>query len=188
MSEARRLATYADLVGLPEHLTGEILDGEVVVSPRPAGPHSRVGAGMTGTLFGPFDRRPGGPEGPGGWWILFVPELHLSGHVLVPDLAGWRREHLPRGPVDVAFTVAPDWICEILSPQSARRDRVQKMDVYHRVGVEWAWLVDPDARTLEVYRRHDGGWVRLAAFADDARVRAEPFDAIELDLATLWAR
>lgn len=186
MTDARRAVTWQDLVDLPENVIGEILDGEIVVSPRPAGPHGRAETGIGTTLFGPFDRRPGGTDGPGGWWILVEPELHLGEDVLVPDLAGWRRDRMPAGPVDAAFTLAPDWICEILSPRTARRDRIQKMNLYHRHGVEWAWLCDPDARTLEVYQRHRAGWVRIGAFEGDDKVRAAPFDAVEVEMGRWW--
>ncbi|MDP2311771.1 MAG: Uma2 family endonuclease [Pseudomonadota bacterium] len=185
MSEARRVATYADLERVPDHLVGEIIAGELVVSPRPAGPHGLAESGLAGGLF-PFNKRAEGPGGPGGWWILTEPELHLGGDVLIPDIAGWRRERLPQGPVDAAFTVAPDWVCEILSPRTASRDRIQKMDCYLRENVQHVWLVDPLERTLEVYRRHDGNWLRVGAFAGYTRVRAEPFEAEELDMSRWW--
>lgn len=185
MSEPRRVATFADLAGVPDHLVGEIIGGELVVSPRPAGPHGRAETGIAHALFGPFDRRPGGDE-PGGWWILVEPELHLGDEALVPDLAGWRREHLPEGPVATAFEVAPDWVCEVISPRSVGIDRVRKMDSYLRERVGHVWLVDPIARTLEVYRLVEGGWLQVGRHEGDAAVRAEPFDAVEIEMGRWW--
>ena len=127
-----------------------------------------------------------GLNGPGGWWILDEPELHLGEDILVPDLAGWRRERLPTIPDQAAFTLAPDWVCEVLSPSTGMRDRAYKMPIYAREGVEHVWLVDPHLRTLEVFRRQELGWLLLAVYAEDAVVRAEPFEAVDLDLLTLW--
>src|SRR5512142_1943672 len=109
---ARRNATYDDLLGLPSHVVGELLEGSLVVSPRPASRHARAASGLGGELHGPFQR---GRGGPGGWIILDEPELHLGGNVLVPDLAGWRRERMPQLPDVAAFELAPDWVCEVLS-------------------------------------------------------------------------
>lgn len=180
---AVRRARYEDLEGLPDTVIGEIVDGELVVSPRPGGPHSRAASGLTGDLFGPYDR---GRGGPGGWWIVAEPELHLGGHVLVPDLAGWRRERMPAYPREAAVTVAPDWICEVLSKSTAGLDRIRKLPIYAAECVAHAWLVDPEQRTLEVFRREAGLWSFVAGFGDDEEVRAEPFDAVPLHLGALW--
>jgi Uma2 family endonuclease len=182
---ARRRATYADLIALPEHLVGEIVDGELVASPRPAARHARAASVLGGTLGPPFDF---GQGGPGGWIILYEPELHLSEEVLVPDLAGWRRERMPEMPDEAAFSLAPDWVCEVLSPSTGALDRARKLPIYARERVAHAWLVDPALRTLEVFRREGGGWFLVATFEGDRRVRAEPFDALELDLSLLWRR
>ena len=181
---AKKAATYGDLLSLPAHLVGEILDGELVVSPRPAALHARAASRLGIELGGPFDR---GKGGPGGWIILDEPELHLVGQVLVPDLAGWLRERMPQVPDVPFFDLAPDWLCEILSPSSAKIDRAHKMPHYAAAKVQHVWLVDPEATTLEVYRL-DGGWRLIETFAGDAPIRAEPFDAVELDLASLWSR
>lgn len=186
MTEARRIARPSDLFDLPDHLVGEIVDGEIVVSPRPGGPHSRAEGGVHAALTFPFDKRPGGDDGPGGWWILVEPELHLGDDVLVPDVAGWRRERLPKGPTDAAFAVAPDWVCEIVSPRTERHDRIVKMERYGQHGVGHVWIVDPLLRMLEVYRRHEGGWLRVQVFADYVGIRAEPFDAVEIDMGRWW--
>lgn len=176
-------ATYADLEALPENMVGQIVDGELWASPRPASDHALVASVLDGDLSGPFQR---GRGGPGGWWILFEPELHFGKHVLVPDLAGWRRTRMPALPRAPFFTLAPDWICEVLSPSTAGLDRVKKLAIYAREGVTHAWLIDPQAKTLEVFRREGPTWLLLSAHAGDERVRAEPFDAIELELCALW--
>jgi Uma2 family endonuclease len=182
---AHKRATYADLVALPDNVVGEILDGELHVSPRPASRHARVSSVLGRSIGGPFDYDPGGP---GGWLILDEPELHLGAEpdVVVPDLAGWRRERMPEMPDAAAFTLAPDWVCEVLSPSTAARDRTVKMEIHARERVGHLWLVDPDARLLEVFRLAQ--WLRVGSWSDEARVRPEPFDAIELDLAVLWSR
>jgi Uma2 family endonuclease len=182
---ARQRATYEDVLAAPEHLTAELIDGELFVSPRPALGHTAAASALGEELGPPFKR---GRGGPGGWILLDEPELHLGGDVLVPDLAGWRRERLKGASATDAFlTVAPDWICEVLSPGRARHDRSRKLPLYAREGVEWAWLVDPIERLLESYQREGTSWRLLATYAEDARVRAPPFDAIELELSVLWA-
>src|SRR5262245_52490577 len=145
----KRPATYDDLVAVPEHLVAEIVDGELVTSPRPAAPHARASSRLGAELGGPFDR---GKNGPGGWILLDEPELHFHGNVLVPDIAGWRRERMPELPDAAAFELAPDWVCEVLSPGTMAHDRGAKMPVYAREGVAFVWLVDPSARLLEVFR------------------------------------
>jgi Uma2 family endonuclease len=177
-------ATYQDVLDAPEHQVAEIVDGELFLSPRPAGPHTRVASLLGGDLMGPFDR---GRGGPGGWIILDEPELHLGDDILVPDLAGWRRDRLP-GIGNVAyFTVTPDWICEVLSPSTRRLDRILKLPIYASAGVRNAWLIDPIDRSLEVFRLHEGKWIAIATHQERARVRIEPFEAIELDLSSWWA-
>lgn len=180
---AKRHATYEDLLKVPNNLVAEILGGDLYASPRPALPHSRVSSALQIEIGGPFDR---GRGGPGGWWILFEPELHLGDEVLVPDLAGWRRDRLPAIPDAPFLSLAPDWVCEVVSPSTERTDRVLKLPSYARHGVGHAWLVNPTSRTLEVYRRAGEAWVLASSHADDAIVHAEPFDAIELDLLVLW--
>jgi Uma2 family endonuclease len=186
MAGFRKRATYDDLQKLPEHVVGEIIDGELIVSPRPASPHAVASTTMTIDVGGPFDRPPGEGGAPGGWRILDEPELRFGDDVLVPDLAGWRRERMPRIPNVPAFELPPDWVCEVVSPSTARIDRAGKMDIYAHVRVPHLWLVDPLARTLEIFRLENARWSRVATFTDDARVRAEPFDAVELALARWW--
>ena len=179
----RKPASYADLEALPDSVTGELIAGTLFASPRPAGPHTLAASRLGIALGGPFDQ---GRGGPGGWFVLDEPELHLREDVLVPDLAGWRRERMPRPPRTAAFTLAPDWVCEVLSPSTRALDRAVKLPVYAREGVRHIWLVDPEAHTLEVFRLEGGHYSLLATHAGPARVRAEPFDAIELELAFLW--
>jgi Uma2 family endonuclease len=176
-------ATYEDLLAVPDHKVAEILDGELFVSPRPAAPHARTASVLGVEIGSPFDR---GRGGPGGWWILDEPELHLGEDVLVPDLAGWRRERMSTVPNAAFFTLAPDWVCEVVSHSTEQIDRRRKQPIYAREGVSHLWFVNPLARTLEVYRRSPDGWLLAATHAGAEQVRAEPFDAVELELAALW--
>ena len=176
-------ATYDDVLTAPEDKVAEILDGELVLSPRPALRHSATHARLLRRVASPFED---GLDGPGGWWILVEPEIHLGEDVLVPDLAGWRRERMPSIPDVAFFTLAPDWACEVLSPSTERIDRGKKLRIYAEAGVARAWLVDPVEHTLEVLRLREGAWTIVAVHGGDDRVRAEPFAAIELPLGTLW--
>jgi Uma2 family endonuclease len=185
MDRPRRRATYEDLMRVPDHLVAEIIDGELITTPRPASPHARAES-VIGQDLSPFDRRPGGPGGPGGSWILDEPELHLGEDVLVPDLAGWRHERMPVIPNVAAFTLAPDWVCEVISPRTGRIDRSRKMGIYAREGVRHLWFVDPLARTLEVYRLEGDRWVVASTHGGAEGIRAEPFDAVALDMRRWW--
>jgi Uma2 family endonuclease len=182
---ARKHATYEDVLAAPPHVVAEIMFGVLHTHPRPAGPHAKAASVLGMDLGGPFDR---GRGGPGGWIVLDEPELHLGDDIVVPDLAGWRRERMPDVTTAAYFTLAPDWICEVLSRSTQAVDRADKMAIYARERVPHAWLVDPIARTLEVYRLQATEWLRLGTWRDDAVVRAEPFDAIELELGALWIR
>lgn len=186
MSNPKRRATYDDVRRAPEGKVAEIVDGELYVSPRPASPHARAAAILHGELDG-FDGPPSDPDRPGGWWLLFEPELHCAdGDVLVPDLAGWRRERMPAMPDVVGFTLAPDWVCEVVSPSTATLDRTRKMRIYAREHVEHLWLIDPRKRTLEVYRRDGETWGPAAVHGGADVVRAEPFASRALALDRLW--
>lgn len=188
--DKKRRATYQDVLDADERLVAEIIGGELRLSPRPGGPHTRVTSQLGGALVPPFDN---GDGGPGGWIILDEPELHVGAdddlEIVVPDLAGWRRERF-----DTAwlggnyFTCAPDWVCEVLSTRTATNDRIEKLPLYARAGVQYAWLVHPVYRSLEVFRLTDERqWLSVATHVGDQVVRAVPFDAIELDLSRLWS-
>jgi len=182
-NETKRPATYEDLVALPENMVGQIIDGELIALPRPASPHAVAHSVLGGLLVSRFQV---GQRAPGGWWIVTEPELHFGEDVLVPDIAGWRRERMPMMRRVPFFTLAPDWVCEVLSPSTRNLDRYRKREIYAREGVGHVWLVDPALRTLEVFARREGDWVPKGQYSGDARVRAEPFEELELDLESLW--
>ncbi|MBX3218284.1 MAG: Uma2 family endonuclease [Labilithrix sp.] len=182
---AKKKATYADLDALPEGTKAHLVAGVIFVPPRPSVPHQEAESALSEELRPPFHR---GRGGPGGWIILAEPEVRVDGQSLAPDLGGWRRARLPDIPRSAHITLAPDWVCEILSPSTAAFDRGDKLDTYAAWSVAHAWLVDPDAFTLEAYRLERGRWVRLGTWSDAAKVRVEPFDAFEVDLSVLWTR
>ena len=186
MPEPKRRATYEDLMRVPDTKVAEIIDGELVVSPRPASPHAHAATVLGGDLVGPFHRGPGDPAGTGGWWLLLEPELHVGDDVLVPDWVGWRRDRMPVFPNAPYFTQAPDWVCEVVSSSTGRIDRSRKMRIYAREGVSHLWFVDPLARTLEIYRLEAGRWIVASTHGGDESVRAEPFDAVQLRLERWW--
>ena len=171
---------------VPETRVAEIIDGELLVGPRPASPHARA-AGLIGSdLVGPFDGPPGAPAAPGGWWLLPEPELHFGDDVLVPDWAGWKRDRLPVLKDVPFFSLSPDWVCEIVSPSTGRVDRGPKMRHYADDGVAHLWLVDPLLRTLEAYGLESGRWTVVTTHAGDAVVRVAPFEAVEIRLSRWW--
>ena len=184
MSKAlKKDATYADLCAVPENFVAEILGGELYASPRPASPHGHAAGALFLRLGGPFQN---GESGPGGWWFHPEPELHFGDDVVVPDIAGWRRERMPTVPNVAYFTLAPDWLCEVLSPSTEAIDHRKKLPIYARAGIGHVWLVDPLERTLEILRLESQRWSLVADHRGNAKVRAEPFDAIELPLRALW--
>jgi hypothetical protein len=178
-----RPATYADIVALPAHVVGEILFGALHTHPRPAPRHAMAATSLTGEIVGPFQK---GRGGPGGWIILAEPELHLGQHIIVPDLAGSRRERLPKLPDTAYFETAPDWVCEVISPSTARVDRTDKLRIYAAHGVAHCWLIDPDVRTLEVLTLTGANWLLAATFTDADKVAAPPFEAHTFALDVLW--
>jgi Uma2 family endonuclease len=184
----KRRATYQDVLNAPENMTAEVLDGELHLMPRPKRRHLRTASGLGSFLFGAFDA---GVNGPGGWTIIDEPELHLGPEpdILVPDLGGWREGRLADdGENDDAFiTVVPDWVCEILSPGTLRVDRMKKMPIYARERVPHVWLVDPREKTVEVFRIADHAYTLLGTLGGDEPLVAEPFDALGIPAAFLWA-
>ncbi len=183
MKPLKKDATYDDLRDIPDHFVAEMFDGELYATPRPSVRHTHVASVLGVELGGPFHR---GRNGPGGWVIWDEPELHFGRDVLVPDIAGWRRSRVPELPDAPYMTLAPDWICEVLSPSTEALDRNQKLRIYARERVEHAWLVDPLEKTLEVLVHQSGKWTQLITHEGDGNVRAPPFDAIELELGALW--
>ena len=182
--ESTRRATYQDVLDAPAHRVAEIIDGTLYTHPRPAAPHARASSSLGVKIGGPFDYDAGGP---GGWWIIDEPELHLGEEIVVPDLAGWRRERMPDYPDTAYFTLAPDWVCEVLSESTRKVDLHEKRPIYAREGVSYLWLVDPIDRTLEALELRDGQWLLIASAKDDEPVSIRPFDAITFSLGDLWA-
>jgi Uma2 family endonuclease len=169
----------------PDNVVAEILDGVLSLMTRPKPRHTKAATRLARALGAFHDPDQGEP---GGWVVLVEPELHLGPRpdVIDPDLSGWRRARLPEEPETAAIHVAPDWVCEILSDRTEALDRGPKRRIYRREGVSHLWLCDPRIKTLEVYRLEGGRWTELDTFEGDAKVRAEPFDAIEIDLARIW--
>jgi Uma2 family endonuclease len=181
---AKREATYADLFDIPDHMIGEIINGELHSMPRPSPKHAMVVSSLGGEIVNPFSK---GRGGPGGWIILFEPELLMGKNILVPDLAGWKKERLPNLPETNWIGVSPDWVCEVLSPSTVQIDKTKKMPIYANHNVRHVWLIDPIAKTLDVFKRlHGGGWELMGSFAENDSVMAEPFHEIEINLAGLW--
>jgi len=187
----RRPKTYDDYLALPEGVKAELLDGELYMSPAPKGRHVRVNsiaAAQLITRFGLSSTTTA--DGPGGWWILYEPECHLAldKRVVIPDIAGWRRERMPSPPADShKFLVVPDWVCEVKSPSTASRDALIKMPRYLEAGVEWLWMVDPVDRRVDVFRGGGPEWVEVTGVEGAVRARVPPFDEVELDLAPWWS-
>lgn len=178
-----RKATYRDVLDAPPHMVAEIVDGVLHLQRRPPTLAALAKTALSGEIGGAFFKC---RNGPGGWWIVNEPELHFGGDIVVPDIAGWRRERMPTVP-DVAFlTLAPDWACEILSPSTRKFDLEEKRPVYAREGVAHLWFVDPAARTLEAFALRDGAWTPAGAAREDEPVRLPPFEAVTFPLGALW--
>lgn len=183
--DSRRRATYEDVLNAPEHKVAEIIDGVLYLSPRPAVEHGIATTELVTDLNATLRKARGGPEG---WWFVVEPELHFGEDVLVPDIAGWRQSRMPNAPTGPFSTLAPDWLCETLSPSTAKLDRTKKLRVYARERVQYVWLVDPRRKTLEALRLRGSSWVTQATYRAHDRVREEPFDSVEIDLAVLWGK
>ena len=176
-------ATYQDVLDAPPHRVAEIVDGVLHTSPRPAAPHALATSRLGAEISPPFDR---GRGGPGGWWIIDEPELHLGEDILVPDLAGWRRKRMPDYPQAAYFTLPPDWVCGVLSPATRKLDLHGKRPVYARAGVRHLWLIDPIDRTMEAFELQRRQWLLIATARDDDPVAIRPFDAVTFSLGDLW--
>jgi Uma2 family endonuclease len=185
-SPQRKLATYADLLALPLDTRAEILGGDVISSPAPLPRHSKAQGSARRFLGGPFDDDDG-RGGPGGWWIFVEVDVMLGPHDVVrPDLAGWRRDRLSQPGLKRPIDVVPDWVCEVLSPSTAARDRITKRRLYAQAGIPFYWLIDPELRAVEALALRDGVWVELGVFDDTAITRIAPFEAIELEIGRLF--
>jgi len=188
-STIRQHATYEDILALPPNMVGEILAGELHAHPRPAGSHGGAASVLGAYLNLAFEV---GQLGPGGWWIIDEPELSLGVDPgfdpVVPDIAGWRLQSMPERYTAPQVHVSPDWVCEVLSPGTARADRMLKMPFYARAGVGHLWLVDPLLETIESYRLEGERWLHLTTVGGDDTVRLEPFEAFEADLMPVWGR
>ncbi len=176
-------ATYQDVLNAPPHMVAEIVGGKLYTHPRPAPLHAIASSGLGSRIGNPFHF---GDGGPGGWWIIDEPELHLSEDIVVPDIAGWRRVRMSKIPTTAYFTLVPDWVCEVLSPSTRKLDLGEKSAVYAREGVSYLWLVDPDNRSLEAFKLHETQWVLIDKLFDDEPVSLPPFEAITFSLGDLW--
>lgn len=181
---ASRKASYEDLLDIPENMTGEIIDGELHVTPRPSRGHAHSITSLGGEIVPPYQF---GRGGPGGWIILVEPEIRFGEDLLVPDLAGWKRERFPFEEPHNWISAPPDWVCELLSPDTMRKDRIHKMRIYAHHRVPYLWLIDPAVQSLEVFQLDESGrWVVLGVYLEDDKVCAEPFSKLEFDLSNLW--
>jgi Uma2 family endonuclease len=183
---AKRQAVYEDLYNIPENMTGEIIDGELYVTPRPSRKHVGATSALGYKIGPPYQF--GEMGGPGGWIILIEPEIKLGENTMVPDLAGWKEERYPDEEPHNWISVSPDWVCEVLSPSTISKDRVKKMRKYALYQVQYAWLIDPLAMTLEVFKLESGRWSLLEAFSENGKVRVEPFSEVEINLSDLWRK
>jgi Uma2 family endonuclease len=181
---ARQPATYQDVLDAPPNMVAELIRGALHLQPRPAMPHARAASSLGIEIGNPFDR---GRGGPGGWWLLDEPELHFGEDVLVPNLAGWRRERMPTIPKAAWVELAPDWVCEVLSPGTRRLDLTAKREIYGAAGVGFLWFVDPLERTLEAFAWRDGAWTLVGALGGAGEVRLPPFEAVGFPLEMLWS-
>lgn len=183
---AEKLATYADLLRLPDDVRAEVLSGQIVTAPAPLPRHSKVQGAVRRFIGGPFDDDDG-HGGPGGWWSFVEVDIQLGRHDVVrPDLAGWRRERLPDPGNQRPITIVPDWICEVLSPSTAALDRVTKQKLYAERGVGHYWIIDVEARTLEAYELAAGRWLVIDTYDETTTARVPPFAEVELPIGRLF--
>jgi len=179
----KRRATYADIEAVPDHLVAEIIAGTLYTHPRPSPRHGLAASALGAKLGDPFQF---GNEGPGGWVFVVEPEIKFATDLLVPDISGWRRERLSAYPERNYFEIAPDWVCEILSGSTEKRDRTLKMRVYGEARIPHLWMIDPRLQILEAFENREGRWTKIGDWNSDDAVRAPPFDAISFSLAVLW--
>lgn len=178
-------ATLDDLLAIPEEKRRhELIDGDIIEKDAASGEHGNAQHKVS-IFTGPFDRRPGG-RWPGGWWFATEVEIDFDpANTLRPDVTGWRRARVPDRPRGTPIRVRPDWVCEFLS-SNRRNDLVKKKRAYHRHQVPHYWILDPAEETLAVYRWTPDGYVEILGAERGERVRAEPFEAIELEVGVLF--
>jgi Uma2 family endonuclease len=181
---ANKEATYSDLFDIPENMTGEIINGELIAAPRPSRRHVYASTSLGGKLTPPYQF--GEANGPGGWIIIIEPEVGLGRNILVPDLAGWKRERFPVAEDHNWISTPPDWVCEVLSPGTAKIDKTGKMSIYAQHTVPYLWFIDPLAKTLDAFRLENGKWVVVGLFVGSDTIRIAPFEEAEIDLNALW--
>jgi Uma2 family endonuclease len=185
---ARRRASIDDFRAIPEaERFHELIAGEILPKATPSGEHGTAQAGIVGNVQPRFQRKPGSGHGPGGWWIATEVEILLeTGDIVRPDIVGWRRERCPERPIGTPVKLRPDWICEVVSPSNANNDTIDKLRLYHHVAIPYYWIADPRDTTLTVLRWSADGYVTRLRAGHDEVVRAEPFEAIEVAVATLF--
>ena len=182
MSSGTYPPRYEELLALPDDVIGELMEGELVVTPKP----EQLAASTKAALASELSRATAESAGRHGWWIFEEPRLRLGSNLLVPDLAGWRRQRMPKKTDKKLFELPPDWACEVLSPSTAVLDRTRKVRLYASFGLCWLWVVDPPHRTVEVLWLEGDEWVVVGAFGGDDRVHIAPFDSVEIQLSALW--
>ncbi len=180
---AKHNATYADIEALPPHVVGEIIYGALYTQPRAAFVHNAAANSLSAEVTGPYQK---GKGGPGGWVFATEQEVQFGEHLLVPDIAGWKRERLAAPPRENWVTIRPDWVCEVVSPSTVLRDRHFKRDIYAAFAVPHYWMVDPRTRSLEVYELSQGKWTLFGTYSGSMDVSAPPFNALSFTLETLW--
>ena len=183
-SAPRRTVTYQDIIDLPPNKVGEIINGELIVHPRPAPPHARGASLLGGWAAMAFDRE---LLGPGGWVIRNEPEFHFPhGQIVVPDHAGWRRELWAGEPKTAYFDEPPQWVGEWISPSTEYYDRSDKLEIYGANEIDHYWICDAKLETIEVYELSNGRYRHVATAKGETTASLPPFDAVPLDLALLW--
>lgn len=178
---AKEKATYDDVLRAPENMVAELIDGELYTWPRPRARHGTAQTRILIDVGGKY----GIGHKPDAWWLITEPEVHLGSNAVVPDIGGWRPARMPRLP-DSHISLVPDWVCEVLSPSTARVDRGKKLATYARFGVPWAWYVDVDEHAFEVMRLDGEKWTIVEVFTEPEIVHAEPFPAADIDLGLIW--
>jgi len=184
MTKPTGAATFQDILDAPDGMLAQIINGDLRLNPNGAPEHQSAGAELSTDLVSHFRKS---KFQPGGWLIL--PEMYVrlaDKEVYRPDISGWRTATLPEAPTEFPIETTPDWVCEVLSPSTRQIDRTKKMAVYVDSKVNFYWIVDPKARSLEVFERDNDKWVLTSVGADDDVIRFAPFEDVEIDLQYLW--